>query len=256
MSKTDSLIALIQQLHPAQVDLFFEIVSAMLRDVKEEFNPLSDLASIPFRLNFRDRLLIHHATNEAKLSKKAFEYAFGAACAADGKKARITSSQTNPGTDVTVDGVGFSLKTEAAAGMRADSINISKLSEGRWIQQCTSLLDLVQATVTRIPHHLLGYERILVLRALSSSQTQVIYELVEIPRSLLLKIENLTIADFTALTRQGGSTAKILSDGKPAFTLRLDGSNGKVTIVNLQMSLCTLHCRWTIPTLAPSTGDA
>ena len=167
----------------------------MLREVEENFNSGSDIATADFRVSFRNRLLIHHATNEAKLTKKAFEYAFRAASAAAGKTAAITSSQTNPGTDVTVDGVAFSLKTEAAASIRADRITISKLSEGRWIQQCSTLEELAQATITRIPTHLQQYDRILTLRAHNLSMVKVLYELVEIPRSVLLQVQTLAAAD-------------------------------------------------------------
>ncbi len=198
---------------------------------------------------------ILHATNEAKLTKKAFEYAFRAASVAAGRSAFITTSQTNPGADVTVDGVAFSLKTEAAAGMRADRITISKLSEARWIQQCATLEELAQATATRIPAHLQKYERILTLRARSLSPIKVQYELIEIPRAVLLQVRTLTAADFSPRTPQGGSSASVKLNGGEAFTLRLDGSDGKVTITNLHMSVCIRHCDWAIPTVTAAPDD-
>lgn len=251
----DPLLEIVKRLHPVQVDLLIEMAHAMSRDVEETFDPSSDIAAADFRVSFRNRLLIHHAANEAKLTKKAFEYAFRAASAADGKAAFITSSQTNPGADVTVDGVAFSLKTEAAASIREKHITISKLSEGRWIQQCGSLEELAQATITRIPAHLQQYDRILTLRAHNLSAVKVRYELVEIPRSLLLQVQGLAVSDFSPRTPQGGSTARVKMGGQDAFTLRLDGSDGKVTIANLRVNLCTLHGSWAIPTVAPAPDD-
>ena len=251
----DPLFEIVRRLHPVQVDLVLEMARAMLRQVEEEYDSKSDIATEDFRVNFRNRLLVHHAANEAKLTKKAFEYAFRAASAAAGRTAVITASQTNPGADVMVDGIAFSLKTEAAASIRTDRITISKLSEGRWIQQCRNLEELAQATIVRIPTHLQQYDRILVLRARSLSAVKVQYEVVEISRNVLLHIQTLTTADFSHRTAQGGSSARVKIDGQEAFTLRLDGSDGKVTIAGLRMSLCTLHCRWIIPTVAPAPDD-
>lgn len=54
---------------------------------------------------------------------------------ADGKIGVITARDTFSGVDVTVDGVRFSLKTEASKAIRADQITISKFTEARWIQR-------------------------------------------------------------------------------------------------------------------------
>lgn len=48
--------------------------------------------------------------------------------------------------------------------------------------------------------------------------------LIEIPRSLLLEIGNLTANDFSNRTAGGGSRADVYVSGRKAFTLRLDGS--------------------------------
>ncbi len=251
----DPLLAIVKRLHPAQVELLLEMARAMMRHVEETPNPASNIAVEAFRINFRNRLLLHHAANESKLTKKAFEYAFRAASAAAGRSAVIVDSQTNPGTDVVVDGESFSLKTEAARSLRANFITISKLSEGRWIQQCGSTEELAEATVARVPSHLLQYDRILTLRARNLAAASVLYDLVEIPRSVLLNVQNLKADDFSPRTAQGGSTASVSVDGQRAFTLRLDGSDGKVTISNLDIGLCLRHCSWAVPTVAPAPED-
>lgn len=251
----DPLLAIVKRLHPAQIELLLEMASAMMRHVEETPNPASDIAVEAFRVNFRNRLLLHHAANESKLTKKAFEYAFRAASAAAGRNAVIVDSQTNPGTDVVVGHENFSLKTEAAKSLRAGFITISKLSEGRWIQQCSTTEELAEATATRIPAHLLQYDRILTLRGRDLSANKVLYELVEIPRSVLLNIQNLKPDNFSPRTAQGGSSASVSIDGRRAFTLRLDGSDGKVTISGLDVQLCLQHCSWVIPTVAPAAED-
>lgn len=246
------LIAVATVLDPVQVELLTDIARVMLRQVEETLSPASDFVTARFAANFRNRLLIHHAVNEAKLTKKAFEFAFKGACEANGKTALITLSDTYSGVDVTVGGERFSLKTEAAKGIKADRITISKFTEARWIQQAATLEELAAGVRTRIPAHLEHYDRIIVLRARGLSETRLLYEIVEIPRRLLRRVETLTAADFTARTKQGGSTGKVRVDGRPAFTVRLDGSDGKISLVDVMMDQCVRHAQWVIPTVAPA----
>lgn len=260
------LIQVVTNLDPVQVELLTEVATVMMRRVEETINPGSDLVTPRFAANFRNRLLIHHATNESKLTKKAFEYAFKGACEADGKTGFITLSDTFSGADVTIDGVRFSLKTEASKNIEAEQIVISKFTEAQWIQKEVELADLTKRKKTldelageaanRIPAHLNNYDRILVLRAIELPAARLRYEIVEIPRRLLQRVAFLTVADFTPLTKGGGTSAKATVDGKPAFTLRLDGSDGKITIAGLQIAFCTRHASWIIPTVAPAPEES
>ena len=250
------LIQVVTGLDPIQVELLTEVATVMLRRVEETVNPNSNLVTPRFAANFRNRLLIHHATNEAKLTKKAFEYAFKGACEADGKIGFITLSDTFSGVDVTIDGVRFSLKTEASKDIKAEQITISKFTEARWIQQQTTLDELAKEVASRIPTHLNNYDRILVLRARELSGSRLQYEIVEIPRDLLRRVSTLTATDFSPRTAQGGSSAKVTIDGRPAFTLRLDGSDGEITIAGLRIAFCTRHASWIIPTVTPAPEEA
>ncbi len=249
------LAAVATGLDPVQVELLTEIARTMMRRVVEAFYEESDFATPRFRANFRNRLLIHHATNEAKLTKKAFEFAFLGASKADSKIGFITTSSTLSGADVIVDNVRFSLKTEAARGIKAEQITISKFTEARWIQQQTTLKQLAEEAAKRIPAHLSQYDRILILRVREMPKGQLLYEIVEIPIDLLRRIGGLTEVSFSPRTTQGGSSAKIVVEGQPAFTLRLDGSDGKITITGLPISMCIRHVSWIIPTVAPAPED-
>lgn len=235
------LAAVAAELDPVQVELLTEIARTMMRRVVETFYEESDFATPRFRVNFRNRLLIHHATNEAKLTKKAFEFAFLGASRADGRTGSTATSNTLSGADVIVDGIRFSLKTEAARGIKTEQITISKFTEARWIQQQNNLKQLAEEAAKRIPAHLDQYDRILMLRVREMAGAQLHYEIVEIPTHLLQRIKILTEADFTPRTSQGGSSAKVTIEGRPAFALRLDGSDGKITISGLQMEFCVRH---------------
>lgn len=236
-----------KSLHPAQLDLLVSMAAAMSRGVEERIESASDIVSAEFNVNFSNRLIIHHATHDEVFKKKSFEYAFCGASRAAGRSATIVSNPTNPGTDVIVDGTSFSLKTEAARSINPNKIKISKLMEARWIRDCKTKADFARETSRRVTQHLQEYERILVLRAFDRD-TEVQYDLVEIPRDLLLLVRELVAKDFTRRRQtSGGSSAKITVAGQRAFSLRLDGSVEKVMIEGLSITLCVSHGTWIIP---------
>jgi Type II site-specific deoxyribonuclease len=249
MEPIEQLEQVVRDLNPVQIMLLLEMARAMITEINQYINQSSDLLTSEFATNFSNRLVIHHATHAEKFGKKAFEYAFASASMSAGRTTTIVSSQTNPGTDVLVDGVAFSLKTEASAGLKVDKITISKLMEARWIRDCKTSADFASEVGTRIVGHLQQYQRILILRAYDVSQSEVRYDLVEIPRNLLLQISKLNADDFTDQTLSGGSRANVYVGGRKAFVLRLDGSVEKVTISGLATDMCLDHGSWIIPTL-------
>ncbi len=249
METDEQLEQVIRELNSVQKTLLLEMAKAMTRKIEEDINQSSDILVPEFATNFSNRLLIHHATHAEKFGKKAFEYAFASASTSVGKTANIVSRSNNPGADVVVDGVAFSLKTEASAGLKRDKITISKLMEARWIRDCKTPEDFANRVKNRVAVHSQQYQRILILRAYDVSQSEVKYDLIEIPRSLLLEIGNLTAHDFSNRTAGGGSRADVYVSGRKAFTLRLDGSVEKVAVSGLATDICFYHGSWMIPTL-------
>lgn len=247
MDAIKEIESILPALDSGQLDLLLEMARAMGEKIDQDIDQHSDILAPAFVGNFSNRLIVHHATHEEKFKKKSFEYAFCAASRSAGRTAEIVSSQTNPGADVVVDGTNFSLKTEAAASIHPDKITISKLMEARWIRDCLTREDFARETTARVVAHLEKYERILTLRAFNVPPSAVRYDLVEIPLSLLLQVKNLKPDDFSERTANGGSRANVRSDGRIAFSIRLDGSVEKVTVSGLQTSLCNLHGSWTVP---------
>jgi hypothetical protein len=231
------------------------MAEAMRGSICQTLASKSDILSPVFIEHFANRFRMHHATHSEKFNKKAFEFAFHSACLAAGRKSVIVNDPTNPGADVIVDGVPFSLKTEAAASIQDGHITISKLMEARWIRECTTRENFARETTRRVVAHLEKYARILMLRAFTVSRTEVRYDLVEIPRDLLLNIRGLTSADFEERTENGSSRADVYiprgTERTKAFTVRLDGSVEKVTIAGLQTGLCVLHGSWQVKTVPP-----
>ena len=260
----DKLMQVARGLNAAQVALLSDMARALSGPVEEWINPDSDVLSADFAANFSNRLRIYHATNEEKFNKKAFEYALTAASRYAGSEAKILPNAVAPDADVEVDGVRFSLKTEAARSIRPRFIHISKFAEARWIRECRTPEDFARETKKRVPEHLAKYERIFTLRAfdvpretLRSGTPGVRYELWEIPKKLLMRVVGLRAEDFSPPRGiSGGSAADVpADDGKRAFKVSLDGSVEKVTLANIRTGLCICHGSWTVPIVVAEVGE-
>ena len=70
---------------------------------------------------------------------------------------------------------------------------------------------------------------------------QQFYELVEIPASLFAQILDVDKAHFTA----DGPTIGIPIGKSPCdFTLKIDRSDAKITLANINKELCIVHGTW------------
>lgn len=250
----ERLVAQAQLLDSAQLEMLGEMAEALQQPCEVRVDPASDLASNEFSDYLLNRLKIHHATSEEKFKKASFEYAFIAAARYAGASASKTKSQTFQGADAIVNGVRWSLKTEASAKISRSSIVVSKFSEARWIRDCETPGDFARECLPRFLGHLDEYDRIATLRAFSVGRELVRYELVEIPKGLLMGVANLTERDFTPRTRNGGSSALVGDFNGIAFKLVLDGSVEKVTLSRLPVQRCWVHASWTVPTI-PETEE-
>ncbi|MEU0210461.1 hypothetical protein [Streptomyces canus] len=250
----ERLVTQAQLLDDAQLEMLGEMAEALRQPCEVRVDPSSDLANGEFSDYFLNRLKIHHATSEEKFKKASFEYAFIAAARYSGLSAAKTKSQTFQGADAMVDGVRWSLKTEASAKISMSTIVISKFSEARWIRDCETPGDFARECVPRFLRHLDEYDRIATLRAFSVGRELVHYELIEIPKSLLACVANLREEDFTPRTRNGGSSALVRDARGIAFKVVLDGSVEKVTLSRLPVQRCLFHASWTVPTI-PETEE-
>ncbi|WP_145985904.1 hypothetical protein [Aquitalea magnusonii] len=246
MSPQEELANLISQLSPERVSLLIEMGHALTRSVVSQVASDSDIVVDAFERDFSGRLLLFHAMHDAALTKKTFEYFFCGSSRAAGRHASQTENSVYPGEDVVVDGHKFSLKTEGGLSISSTAIHISKLMEARWIRECHSAEDFCTFSKERIGIHLSHYERIISLRSFHRRST-VLYELVEIPKDVLLEIFHLNPSDFSARTANGSSSAEVRgSDGRRLFVLSLDGSVEKITVRSLQLRHCKVHATWEV----------
>jgi hypothetical protein len=209
-------------------------------------NPDSDLIKPCVLEQFGDALQIHHCFSTEALSKDRFEYAFDRVLNRCGIKS-VLASKGNPGHDITIKGVPFSLKTQADKGIDPNFLHISKfmeLGKGQWVVEA-DLAGLRDRFFT----HMNAYQRILQLRRLTDRETLQTYELVEIPKDLLLTAANGTLAMMAASrqTPKPGTCTVKDGDGRKLFELYFDGgTERKLQIRHLDKRRCKVHGTWAI----------
>ena len=215
-------------------------------DFHVEENGLLDAETLE---NFGDALRIHHAFSAEPFSKDKFEYVLESILNMSGHKA-VRAPKGNPGHDITIDGTRVSLKTQADTNIGTDKIWISKFMElgrGKWGDDPRDLIGLRAAFL----RHLRNYQQIFTLRALRRAPDWC-YELVEIPRDLLLKARRGRLemkADSKQFPKPGYCYVETC-DGDPIFQLYFDGgTERKLQVKNLGKNFCHVHATWefTIP---------
>lgn len=232
------ILAALNTLNPLQLARFQSLLAAFARPVATTVNP-SRCITQKVVDEMAVRLVAHHASTTQAMTKTIFEHAFNDSLNAAGIPSALCVNATNRGHDITIDGVPASLKTEAAQNIRAGMIHISKFMElgrGAW-----HLPDLLQHFLT----HLNGYDEIYTLRCLS--RAPFAYELVEIPKTLLLMAANanLVVQTTSRQNPQPGYGHVHDSHGNPLFSLYFDGgSERKLQIKNLDKRYCLVRATW------------
>lgn len=236
-----SLAQALVELTPSQLDWVGGVIRQFHLPYEFQRKDDSDLVSLAVLDMLGDALRIHHAFSRQALSKDRFEFAFERSLNRAGIPAVLVSSRTNRGHDITIRGVPLSLKTQADAGIRVDSLHISKfmeLGKGPW--ELPLLRDLFL-------EHMGGYQRILQFRCLVPGPASYRYELVEIPKDLLLEgatAELVTQTDSRQTPKPGYGNVYD-ADGKLKFALYFDGgTERKLQIKAIRKELCTVHATW------------
>ena len=201
----------------------------------------SDLVTPAVLEMLGDALRIHHAFSRQALSKDRFEFALERSLNRAGIEAALVENRTNRGHDITIKGVPVSLKTQADAGIQENSLHISKfmeLGKGPW--DLPLLRDMFLA-------HMHSYDRIFQFRCLLPGPTFHSYELVEIPKALLLEAADaeLVIQERSRQTPKPGYGNVYDADGELKFALYFDaGTERKLQVKKIRKDLCILHANW------------
>jgi hypothetical protein len=235
------IIEALRRLTPTQQQWVKEIILAFGSPRKYWCTPDSEIITQAVLNNLGDRLLSHHAGSRQALSKDRFEFALEGALNDSGIPAQLVKSRTNRGHDITIAGVPVSLKTEAAANIKEDSIHVSKwmeLGKGEW------KLPLLR---DKFLEHMRRYERIFTLRCLNTGSNQVFYEFVEIPKTLMLEASNcqMEIREDSRQNPKPGYGYVKDANGQLKYALYFDGgTERKLQIKNLRKDLCKVHATW------------
>lgn len=216
--------------------------------------PDSDIITQEILEDFGDALRDHHSFSTQAFTKDRFEYALETIMNENGIPAKRAETG-NPGHDINIRGIPFSLKTQADKNIKATHIHISKfheLGKGNWGDNVEDLKGLRQ----QFFNHMKSYERILTLRMIEKPPPTWKYELVEIPKSLLLEAKDGEFEMMHASTqhpkpgycRVYEKKLDLFGKEKMAklkFALYFDGGGErKLQIKALDKSLCKVHAEW------------
>jgi len=250
--KVDEIAKRLPELSPVQVDLIDDITKQLAKPPTYSRKLDSDLVSDGILWSLGDSLRIHHCFSAEAFTKDRFEYALERAANANGIKA-ARAGRGNPGHDLTIGNTAYSLKSQANASIKDDFIHISKfmeLGKGTW----TDKLEDLSGLRDRMFNHMKSYERIFTLRRLKPDGVNERYELVEIPKTLLLEAEHGEMSmmfDSTQMPKPG--VCRVLAnDGSLKFELYFDGgTERKLQVRHIRKSLCTVHATWQFPANQP-----
>ncbi len=199
---------------------------------------------------FGEALQFHHVLSDRHLSKENFEYVLMRTMTLTGKAAKHGPPGL-AGYDVDIGGEKWSLKTQADRNIKRNAIHISKymeLGKGEWTDEA-SLAGLRD----RYLKHLKGYARIFALRYFRTPPkredpaTRHEYELVEIPKALLLKASTgtITMQDKSKQTPKPGYCRVYDVSGAEKYALYFDGgTERKLQIKGLDKALCRVIATW------------
>lgn len=249
-SALDELVQRVQLLSTAQIELIVDLV-ATFESVKPTIVVLEEdaLLGLDFANALSLSLILHHQFSGESFTKDKFEHALVSVFCSLGHECEL-APRGNPGHDLTIDDERWSLKTQADASIREDQVHISKFMElgrGAWENEAD-----LEGLRNRMFEHMSQYDRIFTLRCLSARKDLRdgpvrFYELVEIPKSLLLEAEDFPceMRHDSAQSPKPGSCTVTDAEGSVKFELYFDGgTERKLQVRKLAKQHCTVHARW------------
>jgi type II restriction enzyme len=235
---------------PVEMEMLMSMAERLGDPTTMKVDPHSDLLTDEIAHALCVRMRFHHALDADALAKDKFENAIASAfrdCGYDTAKA----PKGNPGHDLTIEDVRYSLKTQADSKIRDSRIDIHKfmeLGKGEWSDDPEHF----RALCGQVVDHLGRYERILVFRRLKH-RTHEVYELVEIPKSLVLDALKLDpVISVESASAIKPATTELVDDEGTVLRLYFDGGGErKLKIKDIRKGACHVHATWTFARRAP-----
>jgi hypothetical protein len=248
LAQAQAVVPDLQKLTPDQFAWVEQLVHAMSQPSSSWRNPTSDVFTDDRVMGlFFLFLVTHHTLSSEAFKQEKFEYALEKILNQCGRIAARAPSRTNPGHDLTVDGVKWSLKTVADKSVKSDPILLTKwmeLGKGTWGKDVEDLKALCKKFVA----HLAGYDRVFVLRYMTpGSTTNHEYEVIEIPKSILLSapLGDFQLSARSELTTATPGTCRVSDAAGMMYELYFDGgTERKLQLKKLRRDLCVHHATW------------
>ena len=190
----------------------------------------------------------HHGITVEALGLTSFESAFRNTCEAVDWALSQPGSATQQFVDLTVQAADrherkLSLKSTAAQGLSETSAHISKLTEAAWIQDVRSARPRRERTLELFDKYRAAVDAIVMLRAFRVDRTTMPhrYQLLEIPTAIFESLADAPLSAFDA----DGPTIDCAYGGNPvAARVSLDRSDAKITVKQIELSVCDIHAEW------------
>ncbi|MDZ7600379.1 MAG: hypothetical protein U1A06_03275 [Hoeflea sp.] len=195
------------------------------------------IISDDFAREFRATLLIHHYFLKSPLGTNSFDAAFIRAARAAGLRVK-PALDGQRFWDVEIEGRKISLKSTAASNLKPGTLHISKLCEAAWIQDMRRADQREMETKRLFKDYTSVVDSIIQLRMF---KFKAFYELVEIPTILLAQVADVERAAFAP---DGPTIGIPVGKNPPDFTLKLDRSDAKVTLANINKDVCRVLATW------------
>lgn len=222
---------------PAEERRVREFLGSLRTPCRAKMASDSLFADQRFESEFTTKLLTHHCFMGSPLFQESFDSAFLSACG----QAGFAVNTAPPGTrfwDAEVAGRKLSLKSSKARDLKAGKLHISKLTEAAWIQDCRTARSRRERTLELFQEYCDEVDAVVQLRYFSEKK---LYELVEVPASMFAQVNGIGLSSFDS----EGPTINIpVGKVPPDFTLKLDRSDAKITLANINKSLCKVHGTW------------
>lgn len=212
-----------------------ELLVAMRSPCVETISP-GGLSEI-FAREFRATLLIHHYFLKAPLATSSFEAAYVRAARAAGHEVEV-APDGGRFWDVRIDGLKVSLKSTGAAGLKDQTLHVSKLCEAAWIQDMRGAAQREERTKALFEEYTNAVDGIVQLRFF---RKRAFYELVRIPGAIFRQVADVPRAEFAP---DGPSIGIPVGKNPPDFTLKLDRSDAKITLANINKDVCEVLGSW------------
>ena len=200
-------------------------------------------------------LALAQDVNGQQVGGSAFEGLLARSAQRDGRTVLVPETRNHAGFDLLIDTERLSLKSEYSSALRADHARLTKLMDGGWIKHARAEgRDLRVEARRRLVAHLQQYEHIVSLRSVAEPGV-VRYQLIQVPHRLLLAVQDSRRVEWGEQRASGQLSARVKVRGRHAFTLTVDGSDGKMQINRIDLAHCQALAYWEIPLNRPLPLD-